>query len=91
MPQLEPAVQVSLRPVTLSVTGILRRLSEKPLIVEPDDHRIVWFRLADDFRREGAGGFAPGNIRSTSVCVRNQTSFRNYVKFDAESEITFEK
>ena len=30
-------------------------------------------------------------IRSTSVCMRNQTTFRNYVKFDAESGIIFDK
>lgn len=29
-------------------------------------------------------------IRGTSVCMRNSTSFRNYVKFNAESGIVFE-
>jgi len=29
-------------------------------------------------------------IRETSVCMRNQTSFRNYVKYEAESGIKFE-
>ena len=29
-------------------------------------------------------------IRGTSVCMRNSTSFRNYVKFSAESGIIFE-
>ncbi|MEP7352110.1 MAG: hypothetical protein ABI824_02660 [Acidobacteriota bacterium] len=28
-------------------------------------------------------------IRSTSVCMRNQTSFRNYTKFDADSRLIF--
>lgn len=30
-------------------------------------------------------------IRGTSVCMRNSTSFRNYVKFEAESSIIFDK
>lgn len=30
-------------------------------------------------------------IRGTSVCMRNTTSFRNYVKFEAESSIIFDK
>jgi hypothetical protein len=30
-------------------------------------------------------------IRGTSVCMRNATSFRNYVKFNAESGIIFEE
>ncbi len=30
-------------------------------------------------------------IRGTSVCMKNSTSFRNYVKFNAESSVIFEK
>jgi len=51
-----------------TINGILRRFAGKQLIIEADDHRIVWFRQADDFQLEDAKGqrssadkFTPGD------------------------------
>jgi len=39
-----------------TTTGIVRRFTGKLLIVEADDHRVVWFQRADDFKMEDAKG-----------------------------------
>jgi len=51
-----------------TTTGIVRRFTGKLLIVEADDHRVVWFQRADDFKMEDAKGqiveadrFTPGD------------------------------
>jgi hypothetical protein len=38
-----------------TTTGILRRVAPNQLVIEPDDHRIVWYRLAPQImvRKEG--------------------------------------
>jgi hypothetical protein len=52
----------------------------------------------DFIRLDGAAQFllpteseALNCIRGTPVCMKNTTSFRNYVKFDAKSDIIFDK
>jgi hypothetical protein len=35
------------RPVALTTDGILRRASSNQVVIEADDHRIIWYRLTD--------------------------------------------
>ena len=69
-----------------TIGGILRRFVGKQLIIEADDHRIVWFRQADDFQLEDAKGqissadkFAPGDhVRVDAVYSEDADPGTNY-------------
>ena len=39
-------VNASTGAVTTTTTGILRRVAPNQLVIQPDDHRVIWYRLA---------------------------------------------
>ncbi|MBZ5673371.1 MAG: hypothetical protein LAP61_03925 [Acidobacteriia bacterium] len=53
-----------------TTAGILRRVAPNQLVIEPDDHRVVWYRLAPQLtvRKDGKDAdlkdFAPGDYLS---------------------------
>ena len=68
-PQQQQQQQNSRRPraVSASTDGMLRRVSGNQIVIEPDDHRIVWFRITAQtvVRKDGDRGdlskFQPGD------------------------------
>ncbi len=55
------------RPTTFTTDGMVRRVAGNQLIIEPDDHRIVWFRITaqtvahKDGNTTDVGRFQPGD------------------------------
>ena len=53
-----------------TTAGILRRVGANQLVIEPDDHRVVWYRLASQLKVQKDGkdadlsAFAPGDYLS---------------------------
>ncbi len=43
----QSSTRSSSRPVALTTDGILRRASSNQVVIEGDDHRIIWYRLTD--------------------------------------------
>ena len=46
-------------PIVTTTTGILRRASSNQLIIEADDHRIIWYRLSDKLKATKDGKEVP--------------------------------
>ena len=81
----QPSTTISTSPYVqvLTTTGIVRRFTPKLLIVEADDHRIVWFQRADNFKMEDATGqivsderFAPGDHVTVDAAQNDEGYYR---------------
>jgi hypothetical protein len=63
---------------TVNTTGIFRRFASSQLVIESDDHRVIWYRMSDkatiekDGKAAEIGSFNPGDYLSVDSTEDDQ-------------------
>ena len=79
-PPTRPTTRTSRALPIRDTSGILRRLSRQELILESDDHRIIWYRIGDDLSISSAD-YLPGDHLIVSS---NEDEEGNYTAFSVQ-------
>ncbi len=73
--------QRSNRAVTITTDGMLRRVSGNQLVIQSDDHRVIWYRITaqtvsrKDDRSVDVAGFQPGDRVSVESSEDNDGNY----------------
>jgi hypothetical protein len=76
--------------VVTTTTGILRRVASNQLVIEADDHRIVWFRLSDKMPVHKDGQDVPLESLSLGDYISVDSTADDEGNFTA-TEVTWQK
>jgi hypothetical protein len=79
--QQQPQNSRSNRAATITTEGMLRRVSGNQLVIEADDHRVIWYRLTSqtvsrkEDRTADVGNFQPGDRVSVESSEDNEGNY----------------